>query len=219
MTNRLLILGAVAALLGAASPGSAQVTGVNTPPNSNQPLYLGSNGNVDMMIDANGNIGVGAGTQTTNPSYSLNVNGAISGTNATANANAIYGIDTSTGGNAVFGTSTNGWGGNFEGAGGVYGANSSTSAWAGMFESGSTINGVWIDNPAHNTWLCLNGVCTTTLALPTLYSCPANSAASCNGAWASFGCTGQITTMSYCTNYTMCSNGLQAQNFACTPLN
>ena len=40
----------------------AQVTGVNTPPNSDQPLFLGTNGNVTMVMDAGGYVGIGIGT-------------------------------------------------------------------------------------------------------------------------------------------------------------
>lgn len=71
MTNRFLILGVATALLATVAPGYAQVTGVNTPPSSNQPLYLGTNGNVDMVIDVNGNVGIGIGSQS--PDASLEV--------------------------------------------------------------------------------------------------------------------------------------------------
>lgn len=65
-------------------------------------------------------------------------------------------------GNGVLGTSTNGWAGNFQGNYGVYGQ-SSSGGWAGMFNSQDSQNGVYIDNTAHNTQLCLNGNCTTSL--------------------------------------------------------
>ncbi len=46
MTKRLFVLGAVTALLAAAVPCHAQVTGVNTPPDSNHPI-ISPNGHID----------------------------------------------------------------------------------------------------------------------------------------------------------------------------
>jgi len=93
----------------------------------------------------------------------------------------------------VYGTSTYGWGGNFQGADGVYGQDGSggwvavygndttgggwggyfagangiygqsSSGYAGQFDSQNTQNGVDIYNNYGNAQLCLNGQCATTL--------------------------------------------------------
>jgi hypothetical protein len=134
----------------------------------------------------------------------------------TTNSQGVFGYASGSG-NGVLGESASGWSGNFQGTYGVYGQ-SANGGWAAEFNSTNSQNGVWIGNNSNNAQLCLNGQCTQSLpSMPAhLYSCPSTTQLNCGGAWASFGCMGQLTTNSTCTNYV--NNGNCDETFNCTQL-
>ena len=100
----------VALAMMVSAPTSAQVTGVNTPPGGNQPLYIGANGGVYVTVLPSGYVGIG----TTNPILPLQVVGnaqfGISNSGDPSSLQIIAtGISSPVSARTQFGTDGTGW--------------------------------------------------------------------------------------------------------------